>query len=68
VPKGFKLPHDQQKYDRSQTIVMAFRLSTSSQNTRGLKRDSNAKFAAPPHRRSTVMVRKAGKENNWKLG
>jgi protease II len=47
---------------------MAFRLSTSSQNTRGLKRDSNAKFAAPPHRRDVVMVRKAGKGKQFKVG
>jgi hypothetical protein len=47
---------------------MALRLSTSSQNIRGLKRDSNAKFAAPPHRCGTVMVGQAGKRNNWKLG
>jgi hypothetical protein len=52
----------------SGVIVMALRLSTSSKNTRGLKRDSNAKFAAPRQRRDTVMVRKAGKGNNWKLG
>jgi hypothetical protein len=47
---------------------MALRLSTSSKNTRGLKRDSNAKFAATPHRRSADMVRQARERNNWKLG
>jgi hypothetical protein len=47
---------------------MALRLSTSSQNTRGLKRDSNAKLTATPHRRDAVMVRQAREKNNWKLG
>jgi hypothetical protein len=47
---------------------MALRLSTSSKNTRGLERDSNAKFAATPHRRGAVMVRQARERNNWKLG
>jgi hypothetical protein len=56
VPKGFKLPHDQQKYNGSQDHSHGLRLSTRSQNIRGLKRDSNAKSAAPPHRRGTVMV------------
>jgi hypothetical protein len=49
-------------------MIMALRLPTSSKNTRGLKRDNNAKLAATPHRRGTVMVRKARKRNNWKLG
>jgi hypothetical protein len=47
---------------------MDLRLSASSQNTRGLKRDRDAKSAAPPHQRSTVMVKQARKGNNWKLG
>jgi hypothetical protein len=47
---------------------MALRLSTSSQNTRGLERNSNAKFAAPPHQRGMVMVGQAGEINNRKLG
>jgi hypothetical protein len=47
---------------------MALRLSTSIKNTRRLKRDSNAKFAAPPHRHGAVMVRQARERNNWKLG
>jgi hypothetical protein len=38
---------------------MALRLSASSKNTRRLKRDRNAKFAAPPHWRGMVMVRQA---------
>jgi hypothetical protein len=47
---------------------MALRLLTGSQNTRRIERDSNAKFAAPPHRSSTVMVEQVGKGNNQKLG
>jgi hypothetical protein len=47
---------------------MALRLSASSQNTRGLKRDSNANSAAPPHLCDTVVVKQAGKRNNQKLG
>jgi hypothetical protein len=35
---------------------MALRLLTSSKNTRRIERDSNAKFATPPHWCSTVMV------------
>jgi hypothetical protein len=47
---------------------MTLRLSTSSQNTRGLERDSNAKLTATPHRHCVVMVRQARKRNNWKMG
>jgi hypothetical protein len=47
---------------------MALRLSTRSKNTRGLERDSNAKFAATPHRRGAVLVRQATERNNWELG
>jgi hypothetical protein len=47
---------------------MALRLSTSSQNTRGLEKDSDAKLTATPHRRGMVMVRQARERNNWKLG
>jgi hypothetical protein len=47
---------------------MALRLSTSSQNTRGLEKDSDAKLIATPHRRGMVMVRQARERNNWKLG
>jgi hypothetical protein len=46
---------------------MDLRLSARSQNTRGLERDSDAKSVAPPHRRGAVMVKQAGKGNNWKL-
>jgi arginine/lysine/ornithine decarboxylase len=47
---------------------MALRLLTGSQNTRRIKRDSNAKFTAPPHQRGTVMAEQVGKGNNRKLG
>jgi hypothetical protein len=47
---------------------MALRLPTSNKNTRGLKRDSNAKLAATPHRRGAVMVRQYRDRNDWKLG
>jgi hypothetical protein len=47
---------------------MALRLLTSSQNTRRIERDSNAKFVAPPYRRNTVMVEQVGKGNNQKMG
>jgi hypothetical protein len=43
---------------------MALRLSTSSQNTRGLEKDSDAKLIATPHRRGMVMVRQARERNN----
>jgi hypothetical protein len=45
----------------SGATIMALRLFTSSQNTRRIRRDSNAKFTAPPHWRSTVMVEQARK-------
>jgi hypothetical protein len=47
---------------------MAFRLSASSENTRGLKRDNNAKPAITPHWRITVMVRQFRQGDNRKLG
>jgi hypothetical protein len=47
---------------------MAIRLSTSSANIRRNQRNSNAKFAATPHRRSKVMVEQTGERNYWKLG
>jgi hypothetical protein len=47
---------------------MALRLSGSSPNTRRLERNSDAKSAAPPYRRDTVMVKQAEKRNNWNLG
>jgi hypothetical protein len=69
VPKGFKLPYDQQKYDGSQEAQSWLSdYLKSSKNTRGLERDNNSKFVAPPHRRGRVMVRQARERNNWKLG
>jgi hypothetical protein len=47
---------------------MAVRLSASSPNTRRLKRNNDAKSAAPPHRCDTVLVLQAGKRNNKNLG
>jgi hypothetical protein len=47
---------------------MALRLSASSPNTRRLKRNSDAKSAALPHQRGTVLVKQARKRNNWNLG
>jgi hypothetical protein len=35
---------------------MALRLFVGSQNTWRIEGDNNAKFVAPPHRRSPVMV------------
>jgi hypothetical protein len=47
VPKGFKLPHDQEKYDGSQEPhAMVVRLPTSSTNTRGNKSNGNAKVCS----------------------
>jgi hypothetical protein len=47
---------------------MAIRLSTSSANIRRNQRNSNAKFATTPHRRSKVMVEQTIERNYWKLG
>jgi hypothetical protein len=47
---------------------MALRLSASIPNTRRLERNKDAKSVAPPHQRGTVMVKQAGKRNNWNLG
>jgi hypothetical protein len=69
VPKGFKLPHDQEKYDGSQRAnSMVVRLPASSTDTRGNKSNSHAKFAATPHRRSTVLVKYPTQRFHWKLG
>jgi hypothetical protein len=56
VPKGFKLSHDQQKYDGSQEPTLW--LSDYLQAVQILRENSdyNAKFATTPHRRSTVLV------------
>jgi hypothetical protein len=47
---------------------MALRLSASSANIRRNQRNSYAKFATTPHRRSKVMVEKIRERNYWKLG
>jgi hypothetical protein len=63
VPKGFKLPHDQQKYNGSQEpelwlldYLHAVKILGGSRATAG---NSNAKFVATPHQRSTVLVKQA---------
>jgi hypothetical protein len=50
------------------TSIMALKLSTSSTNIRRNQRNSNAKFAITPHRRSKVMVEQTRERNYWKLG
>jgi hypothetical protein len=57
VPKGFKLPHDQQKYDGPQELKLWLSLPSSSTNTRRNQSNGDAKFAATPHWRSTVLVK-----------
>jgi hypothetical protein len=47
---------------------VALRLSTSSANIGINLRNSNAKFATTPHRRSKVMVKQTRERNYWKLG
>jgi hypothetical protein len=50
VPKGFKLPHDQQKYDRSQEPESW--LSDYLQAVKilgGLQSNNNVNLAATPH-------------------
>jgi hypothetical protein len=58
VPKGFKLPHDQQKYDGSQepTLWLSDYLQ-AVQILGGDKSNCNAKSTTTPHRRSTVLVK-----------
>jgi hypothetical protein len=64
IPKGFKLPLDQQKYDGSQEPQSW--LSDYLQAVKILrnKGNSNAKFTITPHRRSQVMVEQIRKRNN----
>jgi hypothetical protein len=47
---------------------MALRLSASGTNIVRNQRNSNAKFATTPHRRSKVMVEQTRERNYWKLG
>jgi hypothetical protein len=69
VPKGFKLPHDQQKvWWITRTHAMVIRLPTSSTNTRRNKSNSNIKSAVTPHRRSTVLVKYSTQRFHRELG
>jgi hypothetical protein len=68
VPKGFKLSHDQQKYDGSQEkrswlsdYLQAVRILGGSKETR------MKSLQLPHHRRVTVMAKQARQGNNWKL-
>jgi hypothetical protein len=47
---------------------MALRLSISSTNIGRNQRNSYAKLATTPHRRSKVMVEQIRERNYWKLG
>jgi hypothetical protein len=69
VPKGFKLPHDQQKYDGSQEPQswLADYLQ-AVQILGGTKETAMQKFATTPHRQSKVMVEQTRKGIHWKLG
>jgi hypothetical protein len=69
VPKGFKLSHDQQKYDGSQETRSW--LSDYLQAVRilgGSKEIAMKSLQLPHHRRGTVMVKQARQGNNWNLG
>jgi hypothetical protein len=57
VPKGFKLLHDQEKYDGSQepTLWLSDYLQ-AVQILGGTRAMAIQKFAVTPHRRSTVLV------------
>jgi hypothetical protein len=68
VPKGFKLPHDQQKYDGSQEPESW--LSDYLQAVKilgGLQSNSYAKFAATPHRCNAILVEQVIQRVHWKL-
>jgi hypothetical protein len=69
VPKGFKLPHNQQKYDGSQepqSWLLDYLQAVKILG--GLKENSNTKLAVTPHRRGMVMARQVRQGDNWKLG
>jgi hypothetical protein len=68
VPKGFKLPHDQEKYDGSRTHSMVVRLPASITDTRRNKSNSHAKFTVTPHWRSTVLVEHPTQRFHQELG
>jgi hypothetical protein len=69
VPRGFKLPHDQEKYDGSQepTLWLSDYLQVVK-NTQRNKSNGNAKFAVTPHWRSTVLVEYSTQQFHQKLG
>jgi hypothetical protein len=68
VPKGFKLLHDQQKYNGWQEPrVLANRLPSSRQDPRGLQSSSYAKFVVTPHQRSTILVEQITQQIHQKL-
>jgi hypothetical protein len=59
VPKGFKLPHDHQKYDGSQEPESwLLDYLQAVKNTRGLEGNTNAKSATTSERGSHVVVDK----------
>jgi hypothetical protein len=67
VPKGFKLPHDQQKYDGSQEpqswlsdYLQAVKILGGTKET--------AMQSLQLHLTGTTMVEQVRKRNNWKLG
>jgi hypothetical protein len=69
VPKGFKLSHDQEKYDGSQELTLWLSdYLQAVQNTWGNKSNNNAKFAVTPHRRSAVLVKYLTQRFHQKLG
>jgi hypothetical protein len=68
VPKGFKLPHDQQKYDRSQEPQSWLSDYLQAVKLLGGTREIAMQSLQLHHQRSKVMVEQTWKENNWKLG
>jgi hypothetical protein len=67
VPKGFKLPHDQQKYDGSQEPQSWLSDYLQAVKLLGGIRETAMQFAITPHRCSKVMVKQTRKGNNCKL-
>jgi hypothetical protein len=67
-PKGLSCRMTSKNMMDHRSRVMVVRLSSSCQNTWGLKGDSNAKLAATPHRRSMVLVKQVTRRFYRKLG
>jgi hypothetical protein len=68
VPKGFQLPHDQQKYDGTQEPESWLTDYLQRSKYSGLQSNSYAKFATTPHQRSTVLVKQITQQKfigNW---